>query len=377
MNDEVNKFFSGYIEGYYGKILSWSDRFKIIKSLKKNNMNFYFYAPKEDQKHRFDWKQPYLKKWLRNFYTFSLRANSMGISIIAGIAPGLDFDFSFRENLSEFKVLKEKSKQLLNHGANYIALMFDDIPNNFDKIYDSKLIEGKIHAQLANRLADELNAKIFIVPRIYANELNVESPNYIFELGKFLYQELYVFHCGKKIVTREINNNTKNNLHKLVKNELVFWDNLYANDYCPRRLFISPWYNRTLKNIMINPTGMVNTDLLLLDIISNIKSRTDLHSNFLKTLKEHSIPEEFNNIFYYFQNPILNINNQTQKASFKQDIRIIDMFLWEWKSELALEWYPYLMGLKHDILIKNNKLNKDRIIKTQNKPLRDKFFGIH
>ena len=41
MNDEVNKFFSGYIEGYYGKILSWSDRYKIIKGLKKNNMNFY------------------------------------------------------------------------------------------------------------------------------------------------------------------------------------------------------------------------------------------------------------------------------------------------------------------------------------------------
>ena len=42
----------GYIEGYYGKILSWKNRKSIIKSLHKNKMNTYFYAPKEDVFHR-------------------------------------------------------------------------------------------------------------------------------------------------------------------------------------------------------------------------------------------------------------------------------------------------------------------------------------
>ena len=38
----------GYIEGYYGKLLTWTERNRIIDILKKNKMNFYFYCPKED-----------------------------------------------------------------------------------------------------------------------------------------------------------------------------------------------------------------------------------------------------------------------------------------------------------------------------------------
>ena len=37
----------GYIEGYYGKLLSWNDRFEILDTLYKNKMNFYFYCQKK------------------------------------------------------------------------------------------------------------------------------------------------------------------------------------------------------------------------------------------------------------------------------------------------------------------------------------------
>ena len=47
----------GYIEGYYGRLLSWKNRKLIIKSLNKNNMNTYFYAPKEDVCHRIYWRK--------------------------------------------------------------------------------------------------------------------------------------------------------------------------------------------------------------------------------------------------------------------------------------------------------------------------------
>ena len=53
--DENN--ITGYIEGYYGKLLTWENRKLIINSLKKNNMNTYFYAPKEDVCHRFNWRK--------------------------------------------------------------------------------------------------------------------------------------------------------------------------------------------------------------------------------------------------------------------------------------------------------------------------------
>jgi len=48
--DENNT--TGYIEGYYGKLLSWKKRKLIISSLQKNNMNTYFYAPKQTKQIR-------------------------------------------------------------------------------------------------------------------------------------------------------------------------------------------------------------------------------------------------------------------------------------------------------------------------------------
>ena len=89
--DEINT--TGYIEGYYGKLLSWDNRKLIVKSLQKNNMNTYFYAPKEDENHRLNWREKYNLKWRKDFREFTKFSKTNNINVIAGIAPGLDFDF--------------------------------------------------------------------------------------------------------------------------------------------------------------------------------------------------------------------------------------------------------------------------------------------
>ena len=90
-NNENN--ITGYIEGYYGRLLSWKSRKLIIKSLHKNKMNTYFYAPKEDICHRLCWRKKYSKKWRLDFKNFIQFSKKNNINIIAGIAPGLDFNF--------------------------------------------------------------------------------------------------------------------------------------------------------------------------------------------------------------------------------------------------------------------------------------------
>ena len=99
------KSIRGYIEGYYGRLLSWEHRELIIKSLYKNNMNTYFYAPKEDINHRLCWKKNYSKSWRLNFRKFTDISKKYKIDVIAGLAPGLDFNF---------KQLKEKTKKIKN-----------------------------------------------------------------------------------------------------------------------------------------------------------------------------------------------------------------------------------------------------------------------
>ena len=38
----------GYIEGYYGRLLNWTDRLNLLDRLGELNINFYIYGPKED-----------------------------------------------------------------------------------------------------------------------------------------------------------------------------------------------------------------------------------------------------------------------------------------------------------------------------------------
>ena len=65
------KILNGYIEGYYGRLLGWEDRHRIISRLNKNKMNYYFYAPKEDEKHRLDWRSNYKNDWIKKFKIFA------------------------------------------------------------------------------------------------------------------------------------------------------------------------------------------------------------------------------------------------------------------------------------------------------------------
>ena len=75
------KKIKGYIEGYYGKLLTWDERNQIIDALHKNKMNFYFYCPKEDLNHRSDWRIKYNKKWMSDFIYFNNYALKKNVSV--------------------------------------------------------------------------------------------------------------------------------------------------------------------------------------------------------------------------------------------------------------------------------------------------------
>ena len=371
--DENN--ITGYIEGYYGKLLSWENRKLIVNSLKKNNMNTYFYAPKEDVNHRLNWRKKYGLNWrkcFRNFTQFSKRNN---INVIAGIAPGLDFDFKKFNDKAEIKksidytLLYDKSKQLLDDGANSIALLLDDIPEDFQNKFGSEISEGTSHGILANMLSKSLGKNIYFVPRIYADELIDDEPNYLNDLSSVLDVKIKVFYCGKNVVSKTLTNYSR--IKNTLGNQIILWDNYYANDYCPRRFFVGPFIGRRkLNNIMVNLTGLINTDLMILDIVA-ICIRSKLFINeWKKILKTHGVPVMFNEIKQYFLKPDFGSDPLPNTLSTNiKDIEAIDFLLWKWKSDLSREWYPYLFSLKHDLQLKLNILTSERLIKTQTIPL--------
>ena len=365
----------GYIEGYYGKLLSWKNRKLIINSLNKNNMNTYLYAPKEDIYHRLCWRKKYSKKWRLSFQNFVKLSKKNNVNIIAGIAPGLDFNFnelldiSKNNRNSDFELLLKKAKQFLEDGATSVALLLDDIPNDFKKKFGVKTSEGKYHGILANKLFGELRQNIFFVPRIYADELINDDPSYLKDLSKVLNPQIKIFYCGKTVVNKTFKNYQK--IKKILPNQIIIWDNFYANDYCPRRFFIGPTLGReNLKNIMINPTGLIKTDLLILDIFSKNLSEKISTKNWEKILSNHGVPKIFMQIKRFFLKPSFGSNPLVKSLRVKSaDFEALDFLLWKWKGKLSREWYPYLFGLKQDLQIYKNLLTSERKIKTQTIPL--------
>ena len=366
---------NGYIEGFYGRLLDWESRKLIIKSLNKNNMNTYFYAPKEDENHRLNWRREYSSKWRKSFRDFTKFSKKSNINIIAGIAPGLDFNFKNFNSSStsirncDFNLLFYKAKQLLRDGATSIALLLDDIPDEFENIFGNNISEGTSHGILANKISQKLKQNIYFVPRVYADELIKDSPNYLSDLGKVLNKDIRVFYCGKNVVSKTITNSSK--IKKILFNKIIYWDNYYANDYCPRRFFIGPYLGRTgLNNLMINPTGFIKTDLLILDIITNTINNKKPIKAWTKTLSEHGVPLIFFKIKKFFSKP--DFSSKPLLSSYRANLyhfEALEFLLWSWKGALSREWYPYLFGLKHDLQLNQSKLTSEKLIKTQTLPL--------
>ena len=352
----------GYIEGYYGKILNWENRTSILETINKLNFNSYFYAPKEDPYHRVNWRDPYPNKWKEKFKKFNTTANNLNISVIFGISPGLDFNFLNPEN--DFSLLVNKIKIITQLGVNNIAIMFDDIVD-IDKIKKISLKKrGLFHGLLIKDLMNLFkNINFYVVPEIYSDEIFIIPEIYFKELKKNLPLNVFLFITGKKIVSKKINlPNNCGIIPSLIKNKIIVWDNLYCNDYCPRKLFVGKWDSRDSNiNIMLNGTGLIETDKLLL----NLMKIENNNRNWKKTILKYKIPSIFFNISMFFDKPFFDSKKIGRQFNEKKFIESIDYLLWKWKDPISLELYPYLLGLKQDYLIYKKKLKINRIRKTQ------------
>lgn len=369
MMKKLSTNINGYIEGYYGRLLKWSERNLILKKLNKCNFNTYFYCPKEDIEHRLEWRKNYKTKWLTSLKKFCFSAKQNKIKVLAGISPGLNFNFI--TNHPDYEILIKKAKILKKTGVNQICLMFDDIEPLSPSILNDRKTEGTLHAELANFLSNQLGETIFVVPRIYADELFESENTYLKDFCKNLNHNIPIFYCGKKIVSDTNNKEELSSLLKYSSNRIIFWDNLYANDYCPMRVFLGPYLGRShFNNTMINPTGMVETDLFLLDLIYSSISNDNIEYGWIKNLEKYKIPYQYKIISEYFFPINYKQNRKVKNYKFEDEVKALDFLLWKWKNSLSREWYQYLLILKNSLQIANGNLEISRFEKIFPIPLK-------
>lgn len=357
----------GYIEGYYGRLLSWQDRHKVATHLAQLNMNAYLYAPKEDPAHRLDWRRAWDDQWVRAFRAFCDHAHAHNIAVYAGIAPGLDFDFAAPE--TDFAHLHRKADQLHACGADAITLMFDDIEPPMDQFPIDGKSEAHCQAAIANRLAQDYPLQL--VPRIYADEIATpaETTSHYRDLADTLAAKITLFHCGARIVgTNYDAPETRGVIDDYWTGPRIWWDNIYCNDYCPRRLFVGP-HGGGAGDLMLNGTGHLATDLLILSLGAAPAVHDRTSPAYRDLLRAAGIPEAFDVIQHYFDRPVLTgASPAPMPPPSDTEMAAIETLLWRWKTPLAREWYPYLFGLKHDALMQRGELPDDRIAKTQLPP---------
>ena len=353
----------GYIEGYYGRLLDWDDRARIIEQIATLGMNAYFYAPKEDRCHRFDWRRPWDADWIAAFSRFCEKAHRHNVCLLGGIAPGLDYDA--HDDAAEFARLLTKAQQLRDTGAHAVVLMFDDIDEPSDGGYGPDgLPDHALHADIASRLGARLDAPVLITPRVYADEMSDDPASHYRNLSAALPDNMPLFHCGSHIVAGADPLATGTSLaREHLTQRLILWDNIYCNDYCPRRLFVGRHTGRDgIADLMLNGTGMIETDLLLLSAMQ----AGDDDAAWRMALAKAGVPEDFHALAPWFDLGVANDRAPSPPAAPEQaHFDAIETLLWRWKGPLAREWYPFLFGLKHDLLIETGQLPDLRVAKTQ------------
>ncbi|XP_062319122.1 protein O-GlcNAcase [Osmerus eperlanus] len=256
------KFISGVVEGFYGRPWTMEQRKELFRRQQKWGLNTYLYAPKDDYKHRMFWREMYSVEEAEQLMTLISAAKEYGIEFIYAISPGLDITFS---NLKEVSTLKRKLDQVSHFGCKSFALLFDDIDHNMCPA-DKEVFSSFAHAQvsLTNEIFQYLSEPetFLFCPTEYCGTFcypNVSQSPYLHTVGEKLLPGIEVLWTGPKVVSKDITVESIEEVSKILRRAPVIWDNIHANDYDQKRLFLGPYKGRSteliprLKGVLTNP----------------------------------------------------------------------------------------------------------------------------
>uniref|UniRef100_A0A8C4U0Z5 GH84 domain-containing protein n=1 Tax=Falco tinnunculus TaxID=100819 RepID=A0A8C4U0Z5_FALTI len=123
---------------------------------------------------------------------------------------------------------------------------------------------AQAQASVANEVYQELGQpSIFLFcPTEYCSSLCSPSPSqscYLLTIGQELLPGIGVIWTGPKVVSQELSASLLKEVEGVLHRRPVIWDNLYANDYDCRRVFLGPYTGRApglmprLHGLLLNP----------------------------------------------------------------------------------------------------------------------------
>ena len=370
----------GYIEGFYGKMLSWDERLALCDSLERLSLNTYLYAPKEDPWHRKEWKIPYPPRWIDTFRRFSQHAEKKNVAVVPALSPGLSFDYT---SSADYQTLLKKMSVFTDIGARTVALLMDDIPDSLPvKSAKSFSSLGQAHGKLLSRLQSDLRKgcprlSLWFCPTIYTGlfaKEGIEKSKYLNDLAVSMPNNITVLWTGPAVISEKLDKKSVAEVSRMFNGNVLLWDNMYANDYCPHRLFAGPYLGRShdvlgvIKGILLNPTGMPHTDSFLLALLSAFTRNVPGIQAWKKAVSQLPVADEFLAVSRFFNLPFTRITPADYaKPKLQQYQKALRRLIWDWKSPLQREWYPFLYMLDTDLRLLQKKAGSPEAEKWINK----------
>jgi hyaluronoglucosaminidase len=370
----------GYIEGFYGKMLSWDERLALCDCLERLSLNTYLYAPKEDTWHRKEWKIPYPPHWIDTFRRFIQHAEKKNIDVVPALSPGLSFDYT---SSADYHTLLKKMSVFTDIGARTVALLMDDIPDSLPvKSAKSFSSLGQAHGKLLSRLQNDLRKgcprlSLWFCPTIYTGLFAKEGlgkSRYLNDLADSMPDTIAVLWTGPAVISEKLDKKSVAEVSRMFNGNVMLWDNMYANDYCPHRLFAGPYLGRAhdilevTKGILLNPTGMPHTDSFLLALLSAFTRNVPGIQAWKKAVLQLPVADEFLAVSRFFNLPFTRITPADYaKPKLQQYQKALHRLIWDWKSPLQREWYPFLYMLDTDLRLLQKKAGSPEVEKLINK----------
>jgi len=280
-------YLAGVVEGFYGQPWTQHQRLRLLQQMSEWGLNTYFYAPKDDLKHRAIWRECYSDNELSRMRELIAACNKHGLTFIYGLSPGLDIRFS---DVAELNTIKQRMSQLIRVGARNFALLFDDLPGKITKD-DLQSFESVPAAQcfVTNAIFRWLreqfdDSRLLFCPTPYCDRMDrweLGGDDYLDQIGQQLLQKIDCLWTGPEIISQEITADSINKLASRIGRNPVIWDNLHANDYDLRRLFCGPYCGRSaetvrlVRGVLANPNNEFEINFVPLKTLASCLNDPD------------------------------------------------------------------------------------------------------
>ncbi|UXI20010.1 Exportin-7 [Sarcoptes scabiei] len=286
-------------------------------------MNVYMYAPKDDLKHRNLWRELYTVEESEQLSVLINSSKSNQILFVYAISPGLDIAYS---NAKDLNALKRKLDQVKQMGCDAFAILFDDIEPELNE-GDKEAFKSFASAQVSvtNEVFQHLDNPIFLFcPTEYCSSRavpSVQNSDYLATIGSKLNSKIDVMWTGNKVISQSICLPQIQELIDVLNRKPIIWDNLHANDYDQKRLFLGPYSDRStkiiayLKGVLTNPNCEYEANFIPIhslaqwsrctqDLKEICNSEIKLESGTVNGSIEDTIPIDLNSDVYHPKNAL-------------------------------------------------------------------------